>query len=411
MTIDVVISGLGVVSPLGSGVTRYYDRLCAGDIAIEQAPWPTPEGTSSWFAAVPDFDPTDWMDARVAAGTDRFAQFILAGTSQALADAGLTDLDPLRTGLVFGTGMGGILTLQRAQHLLEQSGPGAVPGKTMIKIWPNMAAAQVAMRYRLHGPSLTLCTACAASVDAIGTAASLIANGSVDVVIAGGSEGTADPEFLQATVVGQMTYGMSAPVDRLRASLPFDVDRSGIVGGEGAGVLILESREHAERRGARIYGVVRGYSTVSDSHHPSTPNPTGEWEALAIGDALRNASLRSDQSVTALYAHGTATPAGDLAEIRAINTAFGAAALDLKVTSLKGSIGHSGGAAGAMTLIAALIGMQRGEVVPTAGTTQVDPEAEFEVVLNKPWRGDVHAVQVNGFGFGGQNASLVVSRD
>lgn len=409
---DVVITGLGVISPLGNDVQSYYDNLARGATAVRPAPWPMPDGMHAWFAAVEGFDAEEWMTPTVAAGTDRFAQFALAATVQALADAGLEKPDALRTGIVMGTGMGGIRSLQEAQRLLEHGGPSAVSGKTMIRIWPNMAAAQIAMRYGLHGPSLTLCTACAASIDAVGTAAELVRTGQVDVAIAGGAEGTADVDFLQATCVAQGSYGMANSTrDPRQAILPFDVRRAGIVAGEGAGVVLLESRAHAERRGARVRAQVRGYASLADGYHPSTPEPTGRYEALAMSRALERAALPEGLRVAAVYAHGTATPVGDTAELRAVNTVFGERASGVKVTSLKGAIGHSGGAAGAMNLVASVVGMERGEVLPTANTTQVDPEAQFEVVLDKPWVGDVPAAQLNGFGFGGQNASLVIARD
>jgi 3-oxoacyl-[acyl-carrier-protein] synthase II len=407
---DVLVTGLGVISPLGNSVTEYYDNLASGMTAVAPAPWPMPEGMRGWFAAVPDFDPGHWMSAQVAAGSDRFTQFILAATTQALADADLEELDELRTAVVMGTGMGGTRSLQFAQRELERNGPEAVPKKTMIQIWPNMAAAQVAMRYGLHGPSLTLCTACAASIDAIGTAAQLISSGLADVAIAGGAEGTADVDFLQATTVAQGSYGMAtASLDARQAIMPFDVRRGGIVAGEGSGVVVLESRAHAEGRGAAVYGRVRGYATLADAYHPSTPQPDGRYEALVMQQALDRADLPEGVVVDAVYAHGTGTPVGDTAELRAVNTVFADRVADVKVTSLKGAIGHSGGAAAAMNLVAALVGIERGEVLPTANTATVDPEINFELVLGKPWQGEVRAVQLNGFGFGGQNASIVVS--
>lgn len=407
---DVLVTGLGIISPLGNSVQEYYANLASGMTAVAPAPWPMPEGMDLWFAAVRDFDPRDWMSPQVASGSDRFTQFILAATTQALADSGLSELDELRTAIVMGTGMGGTRALQHAQRELERHGPDAVPKKTMIQIWPNMAAAQIAMRFGLHGPALTLCTACAASIDAIGTGAQLVSSGAVDVAIAGGAEGTADVDFLQATVVAQGSYGMTtASPDPRQAIMPFDVRRSGIVAGEGAGIVVLESREHAERRDAHAHGRLRGYATLADGYHPSTPQPDGRYEALVMQQALERSALPDGVVVDAVYAHGTGTQVGDTAELRAVNTVFADRIAEVKVTSLKGALGHSGGAAAAMNLVAALTGAARGEILPTANTTMVDPEIGFEVVLDKPWQGPLRAVQVNGFGFGGQNASMVVS--
>src|SRR5690606_21744798 len=188
--------------------------------------------------------------------------------------------------------MGGTRALMQAQHRFETSGADAVPRKVMIQIWPNMAAAQIAMRHGIHGPSLTICTACASSIDAIGTATRLIQTGQADVVITGGTEAAGDADFTPATSAAQRGYGMSAPVDDPRlACRPFDRDRAGMASGEGAGMLILEAREHAERRGANVLGVVRGYASIADACHPSSPDPTGEWEALVMRRALDDSGV------------------------------------------------------------------------------------------------------------------------
>jgi 3-oxoacyl-[acyl-carrier-protein] synthase II len=407
-THDVVLTGLGIVSPFGWDVEAYYDALAACEVALEPTPWMPPD-SGSWFASVKGFEPQQWMSQRVAEGSDRFAQFALAGVRQALADAGLDELDPLRTAVVLGTSMGGTRALERAQHLLATEGPDAVPRKLQIQVWPNMAAAQIAMEYGLHGPYLTVTTACAGSIDAIGTATRFLQSGLADVAITGASEGTGDIDFPSALFVNQSAYGMSTPTDDPRqACRPFDRDRTGIAGCEGAGIVVLETREHAERRGARIQAAIRGYANLADAHHPSSPDPSGEWEALVMRRALEDAGIESS-SITGVYAHGTGTPKGDLAEIRAINAVHGARGRDLLVTSLKGHMGHPGSSAAAMNLVAGVVGMRRGEVLPTASTEHVDPACGFEVVLERPRRAEIEALQFNAFGFGGQNASLVVT--
>lgn len=408
---EAVITGMGVVTAYGTDVHAFYDALAAGKVAIKPTPWMPPE--SGLFAApVEDFVAEDWMSPQVADGSDRFAQYAIAGTKMALESAGLSKLDSLRTGIVFGTSMGGTRALQRAQSLLEREGPNAVPRKTQIQVWPNMAAAQVAMEYDLHGPSLTVCTACASSMDSIGTAARFIQSGLADVVITGASEGSgSDIDFLPALSANQTSYGMAAPVtDASLACRPFDRDRTGIAGGDGAGIFVLESRQHAEARGAKPLGVVRGYGSLADGYHPSSPEPTGRWEALAMRNALEDAGV-GEADVDAIYAHGTGTPKGDASEIRAINDVYASRGKDMLVTSLKGHFGHPGGSAGSLNLAAALVGMQRGEVLQTASTTTPDPEIEFTLVLGEPRKTDVSTVQLNAFGFGGQNASLIVTRD
>jgi 3-oxoacyl-[acyl-carrier-protein] synthase II len=355
---DVVITGTGVISALSHDVPAFWSGLCAGEVATHEAPWSSP-GHFAWWAGIRDFDPGRWA-----------------------APAGLDEPDPRRTGVYVGTSMGGTGALLKAQHQLETAGPDAVDRKTMIKIWPNMAAAQLAMRYRLHGPSLTFCTACASSLDAIGAAADLIRAGRADVVIAGGTEGgygrpdgSPDGGFVPAVFYSHAGYGLTGGTrDRLRASMPFDVDRSGIVVGEGCAMVVLESRAHAAARGAAVLGTVEGYGSLAD--------------------------------VDAIVAHGTSTPKGDTAEIRAINQVY--AGVQVAVTSIKGNLGHPSGAAGAQAVVAALCALRDRKLPPTAGTSRVDPEARFEVVTAVPTTIRSGHVQVNAFGFGGQNASLVL---
>jgi 3-oxoacyl-[acyl-carrier-protein] synthase II len=409
---DVVITGTGVISALGHDVPAFWSGLCAGEVATREAPWSSPDHFA-WWAGVPDFDPGRWADPAVVSGSDLFTLFTLAATGQALAQAGLDEPDPRRTGVMMGTSMGGTGALLKAQHQLETAGPDAVDRKTMIKIWPNMAAAQIAMRYRLHGPSLTFCTACASSLDAIGAAADLIRTGRADAVIAGGTEGgygkpdgSPDGDFVPAVFYSQAGYGLTGGTrDRLRASMPFDVDRSGIVVGEGCAMVVLESRAHAERRGAAVLGTVEGYGSLADGYHPSSPEPNGTWEAEVMRQALAGAGLRPGD-VDAIVAHGTSTPKGDSAEIRAINQVY--EGTRPAVTSIKGNLGHPSGAAGAQAVVAALCALRDRKLPHTAGTSRVDPEARFEVVTAAPAAIGSGHVQVNAFGFGGQNASVVL---
>ena len=409
---DVVITGTGMISALGHDVPAFWSGLCAGEVAIREAPWSSPDHFA-WWSGVRDFDPARWAEPAVVSGSDQFTLFTLAAAAQALAQAGLPELDPRRTGVAMGTSMGGTGALLKSQYQLETAGPAAVDRKTMIKIWPNMAAAQVAMRYGLHGPSLTFCTACASSLDAIGSAAGLIRAGRADVVIAGGTEGgygrpdgSPDGDFVPAVFYSHAGYGLTGGTrDRLRASIPFDVDRSGIVVGEGCGMVVLESREHAQRRGAAVLGTVEGYASLADSYHPSSPEPDGVWEAEVMRQALADASLEPS-GIGAIVAHGTSTPKGDSAEIRAINSVYDA--VPVTVTSIKGNLGHPSGAAGAQAVVAGLCALRDHKLPHTAGTVKVDPEARFEVVTGAPAATSARRIQVNAFGFGGQNASLVL---
>ena len=402
----IAITGIGVVSPIGTGLEVFGPACAAGTVGIGPAPYHgSPGAEHAWAARVTDFDPDRWMDARVRDGSARFTWFALAAAAQAVADAG--GIDPDRTGCVHGTAMTGIDVLAAAQHALTSDGPAAVPRKLNIAAWPNMAGGQIALRHGLHGPLSTVSTACASSADAIGLACWMIERGRADAMLAGGSDAALQP----LTFHSQANYGMLRPVtDPRRASLPFDVARCGIVEGEGSGMLLLERGERALARGATIHGWVRGYASVSEAYHPSSPSPDGVWEQQAMRLALTDAGV-DPAEVDAVYAHGTATPVGDAAEIAAINAVFGGRP-DLVVTSVKGHLGHSGGAANVTALIAGLWGMANGVVVPTAGTTDLDPAATFQVPIGTvPLEQPVRTMLVNGFGFGGQDSCLVVTAE
>lgn len=419
----IAITGTGIVSALGSDTDRYFDGLMADESGIRLAPWSDPEkdGAPTFWGTVTDFDPLDWMDPKIEDGTDLFAQMALAATVQAMRQAGLDDgtgVDPERLGVVHGTSGGGVRAFQKAQYMYDRFGRDAIPRKTQLHVWANMAAGQVALRYRLHGPSLTVTTACASSLDAIGTAFRLLRSGEADVIVAGGTEGGIslagggrDGDFVPAMFYAGGAYGMEgAATDPRKVMLPFDVKRQGIVVGEGSAMIVLERESHAKARGARILGYLRGYGSLSDSFHPSTPDPTGQWEARAMEKAIASAGI-APSDVGGLLAHATATPKGDTAEIAAINRVHGKGrAAPLPVASIKGHIGHSGASSGCMALIAGLKGMQASRFVHTANTTEPDPACDFEVVTGQPKDHAFDCFQVNSFGFGGQNASVIVAR-
>ncbi len=415
--VEIAITGTGIVSAFGADVAEFHRCMLGPETAIKASPWADEvAGRGAWQAIAEDFNPADWMDRRVEEGTDLFAQFGLAAAEQALRQADLGDLDPLRTAVVNGTSIGGVRAVMKAQYALDTEGGEAVPRKTQIQIWPNMAAAQIAMRYDLHGPSLTLTTACASSLDAIGTAARLIERGEADVAITGGTEGgislaggARDGDFVPVLFYTGNVYGMEAPSsDPNQAMLPFDVKRSGIVVGEGAAMLVLERADHARARGANILGYLRGYGSLADGFHPSSPEPTGVWEARAMELALGDADMAADD-IQAMVAHATGTPKGDTAEINAINKIH--PGRGLPVSSIKGHIGHPGSASGAMAVITGLLGMEAERFGHIANTDEPDPEADFEIVHGQPKDLKYGSLQVNAFGFGGQNASVVLTRN
>ncbi len=410
------ITGVGTVSPIGLTAGELCDALLAGEIGIRPAPW-SELAAGGLYAAIEDrFDPHLWMEDRVVAGTDGNARFALAASAQALTDAGLVpaELDKRRTGVVHGTSMGGHFALSRAQYDFDRAGAGAIDRKTQIKIWTNMAAAQICLAHDLHGPSTTVATACASSLDALSTAALYLEAGRADVVLVGATEGgyVCDPgqdHFVPAVNAAEQSYGMRQDeTDASRAMLPFAADRAGIVSGEGSAFFVLETAEHAAARGAEAKAWLRGVGSLADAYHPSSPEPEGRWEQEVMEEAQRSAGL-GPGDVDVLIAHATGTPKGDQAEIRAINRVFGPS--EVVVTGIKGNTGHTGAASGGMSLIVGIDAMARGRVPAIAGTTTVDPEIDFDVITGAGRDVSVEVVQVNSFGFGGQNASVLISRD
>jgi 3-oxoacyl-[acyl-carrier-protein] synthase II len=407
---DVAITGIGVVSPFGAGLEPFLEGMLAGQVTIELGE------RGSLRSVVPNFDPGEVLDPKVLEGTEGFAQFAVVAAAECVQAAGLERLDPRKTAIVHGTSMGGSGALLRAQHRLETSGPEAIDPKIMIQMWPNMAAAQIAIKWDLHGPQITLCHACASSIDAIGLAARMISRGEVDVALTGGTEGGSRPKvdglddnFVPATMYAGTRYKMSSVQrDPMRASLPFDRDRSGIVGAEGSVMFVLERGDHARARGAEVLAYVRGHGSLADGYHPSSPEPTGRWERQVMEDALLDAGLAPDD-IDAVVAHATGTPAGDTAEIRALNGLFATPGRTLAATSIKGTVGHTGAASGGMGVALAVNAMRHGVFPPTMSTQNLDPEIEFDVILQESIELRPRAVQVNAFGFGGQDASLVVS--
>ena len=407
---DVAITGMGVVSPFGTGLDPFLEGMLAGKVTIERGE------RGSLRSVVPDFDPAGVLDPKVLEGTEGFAQFAVVAAAECVKASGLERLDPRKTAIVHGTSMGGSGALLRAQHRLETSGPDAIDPKIMIQMWPNMAAAQIAIKWDLHGPQITLCHACASSIDAIGLAARMIWRGEVDVALTGGTEGGSRPKvdglddnFVPATMYAGTRYKMSSVQrDPLRASLPFDKDRSGIVGAEGSVMFVLERGDRARARGAEVLAYVRGHGSLADGYHPSSPEPTGRWERQVMEDALLDAGLGPDD-IDAIVAHATGTPAGDTAEIRALNGLFSTRGRTLSAMSIKGTVGHTGAASGGMGVAVAVNAMQQGVFPPTMGTQNLDPEIDFNVVLQESIELRPRAVQLNAFGFGGQDASLVVS--
>lgn len=413
----IAITGAGAISAYGIGAAAFYEGLMEARPVIGELGLPgLDDGARAWGSVVGDVELPDWMSDQVRDGTDVFAQWAMVAAEQAIVESG-AEPDPLRTAVVLGTSLCGVQSIMRAQYEIDTGGAAAFPRKTMMKALTNMGAAQIAMRHGLHGPSLTVTTACASTLDALGTAGRLIEFGLADAAVVCGVEaghtltsGGAEGGFVPAMAYAPAMFGMHSSVTTPEeACRPFDVNCAGIAGSEGATAFFLECADIAESRGARALGHLTGYGAVSDAHHPSAPEPSGRWEERAMRLALDHSGFEPAE-VDCLYAHATGTPVGDPPEIRAINAVFGERAKPLPVTSVKGHFGHAAAASGGMSLIAGLGNMAESTFVNTANTTDPDPEIRFDVELGAPVGLEIDVFQVNAFGFGGQNASVVISR-
>jgi 3-oxoacyl-[acyl-carrier-protein] synthase II len=410
MTQRVVITGMGAITPLGLNAAAFWDGLKAGQSGVGPITrFDTSDFATKIGAEVKGFHPADFMDRKEARRMDRYTQFALAAAKQAWADAGLSEegLDRERCGVYFGSGIGGVETYSEEVGVCLQKGPKRVSPFMVPMMIANMAAGTIAIQFGLQGPNMTTVTACSAANNAIGEAAHAIRHGRADLMVAGGSEAG----FVPATVAGFGNMGaLSTRNDEPeKASRPFDKGRDGFVMAEGAGVLVLESLEHALGRGARIYAELVGYGCAADAYHMVQPPENGEGGARAMRRALEDAGI-DPALIGYINAHGTSTPQGDIAETRAIKAVFGEHARRLAVSSTKSMHGHLLGAAGAVELIATVMALVDGVLPPTINQEEPDPECDLDYVPNVARPVELEAALSNSFGFGGQNASLIVRR-
>ena len=399
---NVAVTGMGIISPIGSTTDSFWRLLLEGKRAI--APMPGDlrlSGNALWAAVGDDFLAQSSLRPTALRNTDRFTQYAMAATDEALTRAGLNPPNE-RTAVIVGNTMGGFPLVVESQTCFLDAARNVTP-KLMALVIPNMACALIAMHWKLHGPQLTISTACASSIDAIGLAAGMIERGEIDAAIAGGSETLLSPLVYESLV---RAGALSRNRDVTRASRPFDVDRDGFVMGDGAGILVLERVERARARGARILARVRGYGSVADAYHITSPDPSGRYEVRAMRDAIESAG-DAGQECSVVYAHATGTIVGDAAESKAIDDVY--SDRPAIVTSIKGHLGHSMASAGVMCAIAGITGMHEGAIPPTMGTQHIDSNARFDLVTAQPRAHSYSAFQVNAFGFGGQNASLILS--
>jgi 3-oxoacyl-[acyl-carrier-protein] synthase II len=408
----VVITGLGMVSPLGNDVESSWSALLAGESgAADITAFDHTDYNVHFACELKDFDPTVWIDRKAARRMDRFAQMILAAARQAEADSGVEIAKaPDRFGASIATGIGGLQSYQDCYHVLLTRGPDRVSPFSIPSIIPNMGAGWVSIELGTKGPLMSECTACAASNMAIGDAMDEIRLGRVDVMFAGGTEAP----ITQVGIAGfdAMRALSRRNDDPARASRPFDKERDGLVMGEAGAVLVLEALEHAEARGAKIYAELIGYGMSSDASHMTEPDPTGENPARAMTMALQDAGIEPTE-VGYVNAHATSTPLGDSAETRVIKRAFGEehAKSKLAVSSTKGATGHCFGAAGAVEAVFTTLAVRDRKAPPTINYEDPDPECDLDYVPNDARDlPDLTAAVSNSFGFGGHNASIVLRR-
>jgi 3-oxoacyl-[acyl-carrier-protein] synthase II len=405
----VVVTGMGTVNPLGKNLEEYWDGLIEGRSTARtiEGTFPTEKLATKFACEVHGFDPSQYMERKAASRMARFSQLAVAASGMALADAGidLSKEDNFRVGVGMGTGIGGFIEM--TQGAISYATKGRLNPLYAPMIIPNMAAASVAMQFHLRGPNTTVTTACAASTHTLGDATRMIQHGDVDVMLAGGSEASLCEVGLSAfNAIHALSTRNDAPE---KASRPFDRDRDGFVPGEGAGMLVLESREHAINRGARIYGEVLGYALTCDAYHQVAPDETGEAPAMCVTLAIRDAGLEPSD-IDYVNAHGTSTGLNDAGETRALKIALGDHAYKVAISSTKSMLGHLLGAAGAVEAIATLMTINRGIIHPTINYENPDPACDLDYVPNTARRQDVRIAMSNGFGFGGHNAVVVLGR-
>jgi 3-oxoacyl-[acyl-carrier-protein] synthase II len=407
----VVVTGLGVVSPLGNDVETFWNRLVTGGCGVDRiTAFDASDFDTQIAAEVKDFDPTPaFPSPKEVRRTDRYSQFGVHAGWQALCDSGL-DLDKSNRdeiGVFLGSGIGGLQTTAEQHKVLLERGPGRLSPFMIPMLILNIASGLFSMFYKLRGPNFATCSACATSNHAIGEAWRTLKMGDAEIIFAGGAEATIVPIGIGGFCA--MRAMSTRNDDPKHASRPFDKERDGFVMGEGAGVLVLEELEHARKRGAKIYCEIVGYGNTADANHMTAPAPEGEGAARCMRMALRNAGLKAED-ITYINAHGTSTPQGDIAETQAIKTVFGAQAQKIAVSSTKGATGHMLGAAGAVEMAICAKAIQTDTVPPTINYEVPDPECDLDYVGNVARQMKVNAVINNSFGFGGHNASIAAAK-
>ena len=403
----VVITGMGIISPIGNDISSFWNSLTAGVCGIGPiTAFDTAEYKVKLAAEVKGFDPLLYMEKQEARKQDRFSQYAVAAASQAMADSGLQsgeNIDAFRLGVYIGTGTGGMQTFLTESEKLLEKGPSRTSPFFIPMMIGNMASGNVSLKFQAKGPSLPTMTACATSTNAIGEAYRTIKHGYADAIIAGGTEAT-----IVTLAVSGFTNCMALTQnpDAASASIPFDKRRSGFVMGEGAGVIVLEEYEHAAARGAHIYGEVCGYGNTNDAYHMTAPDPDALGSSRAIQMAVEEAGIRDTDEIY-INAHGTSTPINDKTETKAIKLALGeTVARKAHISSTKSMTGHMLGAAGGVEAIATVLALKNGVIPPTIGYAERDPECDLDYTPNRAVQAAVTLGLSTSLGFGGHNGCL-----
>jgi 3-oxoacyl-[acyl-carrier-protein] synthase II len=404
----VVITGVGVLSPIGITAEEFWKSCLEGKTGIDRVSSFDPTGFGSQIAGeVRDFDPEQYMERVEARKMDRFTQMAVVASEAAVESAGLDTAkeDPERLGVLVGAGIGGISTFEEQHKRLIERGPSRVSPFFVPMMIIDMAPGMVSMRLKLKGPNYGVVSACASGAHAIGDAFRIIQRGDADVMLAGGAEAAVTPMTLAG--FSSMKALSTRNDEPAKASRPFDKDRDGFVLSEGAGMMVLETPEHASKRGANILAEIIGYGATADAHHMTAPAPGGEGAARAMRIALADGGV-SPEEVSYINAHGTSTPHNDRLETAAIKTVFGEHAYRIPISSTKSMIGHLLGAAGGVELAACVMSIRDGMIHPTANHEIPDEECDLDYVKGPARKAEVSTVVSNSFGFGGHNASIVL---
>lgn len=404
----VVITGMGVVTPLSCRVDDLWQRLCRGESGIRLIQgFDTSIFRVKFGGEIRDWNPVGYLDPKEAKRIDRFSQYALVAAMDAVAQSGIdfSKEDPYRCAAIIGSGVGGLGEIELQHRRLLEKGPERVSAFTIPKMMLNAASGCVSIQFGIKGPSYGVVTACASASSAVIEAAKEIQEGRVDVAITGGTEAAVTPLGIAGfSAMKALSERNDAPE---KASRPFDRDRDGFVLSEGAGIVVLEELEHARKRGAPIFAELLGYGTSSDAGHITQPDDNGTGAARAMADALRNAEL-NPEDVGYINAHGTSTPLGDRAETVAIKSVFGEYAKKVSISSTKSQLGHLLGASGGVELIISVLALQHGVIPPTINYETPDPECDLDYTPNVARERKISVAMSNSFGFGGHNVSLVV---